>query len=150
MRRYASTRAASIQPRKRQIFPGAQGFNAPEGHGVSPNEVGEGCRTRRGGLHAARVTRTTQKPGRASFLLETFRQIYGAPVTNPPCTLGVCERAFDVAKNKHSHRGRPKARGTRAEAEGNEASEGCIRATKPGNGWHRSRWSKGGPCRERA
>src|SRR6266542_3233190 len=94
--------------------------------------------------------RTAQEPGRASLLLETIRQINGAPVTNPPCTARVrgCRRA--VAKNKRSHRGRPVARGTRAEAEGSEASEGCIRAMKPGNGWHRSRRSKGGPCRERA
>jgi hypothetical protein len=52
--------------------------------------------------------------------------------------------------NKNPRQGRPKARGTRAEADGDEASEGCIRAMKPGNGWHRSRWSKGGPCRERS
>ena len=54
-------------------------------------------------------------------------------MTNPPSTVGVCERTSAVAKNKHSRRGRPKARGTVAEAEGNETSEGRIRAMKPGN-----------------
>lgn len=71
-------------------------------------------------------------------------------MTNPPYTARVGERTRTVAKNKRRIEVRPKARGTRAEAEGNEASEGCIRARKPGNGWHRSRRSKGGPCRERA
>jgi hypothetical protein len=65
-----------------------------------PEKFGEGSRTRRGGLHAARVTRTAQRPGRASFLLETIRQINGAPVTNPPCTMGVCGCMRVVAKNK--------------------------------------------------
>jgi hypothetical protein len=70
--------------------------------------------------------RATQEPGRASFLLETTRLIDGAPVTNPPCTADVCEGTPAVVKNKHSHRGRPRARGTVALAEGDEASEGCI------------------------
>jgi group II intron reverse transcriptase/maturase len=79
------------------------------------------------------LERTAQKPGRVSLLLETIRQINGAPVTNPPCTVGVCKRASAVAKNKRLRRGRPKARGTIAEAEGSETSEGCVRAMTPGN-----------------
>ena len=38
-----------------------------------------------------------------------------------------------MAKNRAPHRGRPEARGTGAEAEGSETSEGRIRAMKPDN-----------------
>ena len=38
-----------------------------------------------------------------------------------------------LAQNKRRHRGKPRARGTGAVADGGRASEGCIRAVTPGN-----------------
>lgn len=79
--------------------------------------------------------RTAHEPGRASSPLENSPAKPGAPETNIPHTPSVRARTSGVAKNKAPRRGRPKARETVAEAEGDETSEGCIRATKPGNGW---------------
>jgi hypothetical protein len=90
MRRHASTRAAvrsalkilcSRVPRGSWSLKATVGSPQCGARGVAPGVVfGRGARER-----------TAQEPGRVSFLLETIRQIYGAPVTNPPCTVGVCE-----------------------------------------------------------
>ena len=58
-------------------------------------------------------------------------------MTNSPgSSRGEQARARRGSPNEAQCGGRPKARGTRAEAEGNETSEGCVRATKSGNGRH--------------
>ena len=131
MRRYCE-HASRVEPApKMSCFPGAQGFNGPEGHGgVSRDRVREptpGVVFGRGAHE-----RTAQKPGRVSLFLETIRQINGAPATNPPYTARVRGCPGAVAKNGAPHRGRPKARGTIAEADEGETSEGRIRAMKAG------------------
>lgn len=132
MRRYVSMRAAVGSASKTPAFPGAQGLDNPEGHGGLPAAWARGATP---GVVFGRGARerTAQEPGRVSFLLETIRLINGAPVTNPPCTVGVCEAHARRGQEQAPHRGRPEARGTVAEAEGNETSEGRIRAMKPGN-----------------
>jgi hypothetical protein len=90
--------------------------------GVSP----AGCSTR------ARTQRTAQAPGRPAPLLDPSRS-GGEPVPRLRRTTRWCAHVSS-AQHKRWHRGRPRARGTGAVADGGREAEGCIRAWTSGNG----------------
>jgi len=107
------------------MIPGAQGFDYSEGHGELFRD-GEDGRTRRGEWTRRARRGRPRNLGEPHSSSNPFRQSCGAPVTNSPNTPHVGRRKRDVAKKRRLHRGRPKARGTIAEADGDEVSEGCI------------------------
>jgi hypothetical protein len=117
-----------------EIVPDAQGAIYPEGSSTPTGMARPAC-IRRGVWLAARVTGTTQRPGRTSFLLEDIRRT-GGPVTRPRSLAPSACARYEARRTSACVRGRPKARETVAEAHGNEASEDCIRATTSGNGRH--------------
>lgn len=99
MRRQANARAASSQPRKRftsRVPRASSLLKATVGLPYRAREatpgVVFGCGTCEG---------TAQEPGRVSLLLGAFRQINGAPVTNPPYMANVSET--------HGRRGQERA-----------------------------------------
>src|SRR5215510_3165205 len=93
--------------------------------GVSP----AGCST------MAHMKRTVPEPGRPSPLLDQSR-CRGAPVTRLRRTTRLRAHVSSArrgAQNKRLHRGKPRARGTGAVADGGRELEGRIRVGTSGN-----------------
>ncbi len=152
MRRYASVWAAASQPRNIrfrgvQVFPHIEGSSKADAMGES------GCPRR--GTWPWHVRRgRPSNLGYPSFSMRNIRKI-GEPVTHPRTQHELAEAQMLRPSRKTSQRkksirrkvgqrqGEPKSRPT-----GTRESEDPIGAMKPGNGWHRSRSSKVGPCRE--
>ena len=84
---------------KIELVPDAQGSIGPEGNSTSI-VMARATYIRRGVWLAARVTRTTQQPGRTSFLLEEIR-CRGEPVIRPRSV--VRWRAHGTTREEAAH-----------------------------------------------
>jgi hypothetical protein len=144
MRRYASERAAGTSHETRN--PDAQGVIRPEGSSGTPQSRARGRRIRRGVRMRRAARGWPSNLGGPAVSVRERKAGDGDPRNNPDeaTEASACEPRTRTSARPHS---RPMARGTGARAQGQRESEGCIRAEKSGNGWQRTRRSKGGPCR---